>query len=960
MSFLRKNHLIGTLILLSLCGCGGGGSDINTEKVEEETVVISAKNFVGAVHKGPLVIGSTVTVNLLSSDAVNTDSTINTNTEDDLGRFSFSLNKEQTLLELSGSGYYRNEITGELSQGTITLRSVTEISEEENQIVYVNILTHITSQRIRNLIKDEGLKFDDARNQAEIEFLIAFSVVVPNTAENDFISLSIFDDGVSSGSSYLLAVSSILYQYALNQSNSNSTATDAELTLFVNKLEGDFGENGIIDDTIILESLRATIPEIDPVIVSNNIDDWINGITGYKKVDINEYLDTDLDGIFNIIDNDDDNDGIEDDLDTAQYQKSFIVVNQALELNEDQIAEVNIETNNPLDTEIQVEVVSLASNGLVSGIYPNLTYTPNTNFNGSDAFSYKLTQGDILSEIAIVNMSVNEVNDAPIISGIPVVKFMAHNTYSFSPSIFDVENDTLILSIENLPSWASFNVQTGEISGFPTNDNIGLYKNILLRVSDGNLITDFPSFDIDVQINPYELGFIIENQNLEVTEDSSVSVDISSNNPLNSNIEVTITQNPVHGIVQGEYPELTYIPNENFNGVDTIKYQLSQDVIISGEVTISLNVIPSNDEPIISGLPDAEVTAYTRYSFTPSVSDIDGDILEFLINNKPNWLNFSTTTGHLSGTPSNDDAGPYSDIVVSVSDGLTEISLTSFTILVESSPWVPQKNMPKANYVHASAQADGVIYIFGGYDSVNGGLSNDVFAFYPDTDSWEVKSPMPIAANGVAAHHVDGKIYVFGGYNLGSLDQLHIYSPNTDTWVAGTPMIKPRSNFVSCVVDGKIYVIGGGMVEVYDPLSGDWTIKSSAPVDKKESSASNLGGKIYYMGGYGPTNKDVHIYDPITNLWSTGTPFNNERFGLSTEVVDGILYSFGGFDSVNGLEETVEAYDPALATWQLKTKMRIPRARFSSTVVNGKIFLFGGSNNSTSIDSVEMYDPNID
>ena len=34
----------------------------------------------------------------------------------------------------------------------------------------------------------------------------------------------------------------------------------------------------------------------------------------------------------------------------------------------------------------------------------------------------------------------------------------------------------------------------------------------------------------------------------------------------------------------------------------------------------------------------------------------------------PDWASFSTSTGELSGTPTNDSVGIYSDIIISVSD----------------------------------------------------------------------------------------------------------------------------------------------------------------------------------------------------------------------------------------------------------------------------------------------------
>ena len=91
---------------------------------------------------------------------------------------------------------------------------------------------------------------------------------------------------------------------------------------------------------------------------------------------------------------------------------------------------------------------------------------------------------------------------------------------------------------------------------------------------------------------------------------------------------------------------------------------------------------PVNTAPVISGSPATSVTAGTSYSFTPKASDADGDALSFRIANIPGWASFSQRTGILSGTPDNGDAGTYSNIVISVSDGQDTAALPAFSIRV--------------------------------------------------------------------------------------------------------------------------------------------------------------------------------------------------------------------------------------------------------------------------------------
>jgi hypothetical protein len=70
------------------------------------------------------------------------------------------------------------------------------------------------------------------------------------------------------------------------------------------------------------------------------------------------------------------------------------------------------------------------------------------------------------------------------------------------------------------------------------------------------------------------------------------------------------------------------------------------------------------------------------YSFKPTAADANGDALTYSIVGKPSWATFSTSTGTLSGTPAAANAGTYSNIVISVSDGQASVSLTAFNIAV--------------------------------------------------------------------------------------------------------------------------------------------------------------------------------------------------------------------------------------------------------------------------------------
>jgi hypothetical protein len=57
------------------------------------------------------------------------------------------------------------------------------------------------------------------------------------------------------------------------------------------------------------------------------------------------------------------------------------------------------------------------ANGSLSGTAPNLTYTPATNYHGSDSFTFKVNDGTVDSATATVSITVTEVKAIPVFSG---------------------------------------------------------------------------------------------------------------------------------------------------------------------------------------------------------------------------------------------------------------------------------------------------------------------------------------------------------------------------------------------------------------------------------------------------------------------------------------------------------------------------------------------------------------
>lgn len=97
----------------------------------------------------------------------------------------------------------------------------------------------------------------------------------------------------------------------------------------------------------------------------------------------------------------------------------------------------------------------------------------------------------------------------------------------------------------------------------------------------------------------------------------------------------------------------------------------------------------ANSAPKITGNPVTQAAVGSNYSMTPNATDDDGDTLAFSIQNKPDWAQFNTATGQLSGTPT--AQASTNDIVITVSDGKASASLTAFSITVGATGSTPSQ-----------------------------------------------------------------------------------------------------------------------------------------------------------------------------------------------------------------------------------------------------------------------------
>ena len=110
----------------------------------------------------------------------------------------------------------------------------------------------------------------------------------------------------------------------------------------------------------------------------------------------------------------------------------------------------------------------------------------------------------------------------------------------------------------------------------------------------------------------------------------------------------------------------------------------SNSAVIGANYTItSTTTVPPSAKTLkISGTPETTAEVGKFYSFTPTIVASAGSSLTFKVANMPAWAQFSAAKGTLSGTPTAGSAATDANILISVSNGATSVSLPAFDIAV--------------------------------------------------------------------------------------------------------------------------------------------------------------------------------------------------------------------------------------------------------------------------------------
>ncbi|HHE0556919.1 TPA: tandem-95 repeat protein, partial [Vibrio parahaemolyticus] len=289
----------------------------------------------------------------------------------------------------------------------------------------------------------------------------------------------------------------------------------------------------------------------------------------------------------------------------------------------------------PNDSDVDGDKLSIQSasvpeaQGKVEIVDGKLVFTPAENFHGDAEITYTLTDG-ALTDQATVNVTVNAVNDTPVVESNLADQTLAED---FTPYTIDL--NTAFSDVDNVDGELTFSVsgnsnvlvsiENGIATISPTADWNGS-DTLTFTATDpsGESVSQTVDFTVAPVVD-------IEADSADVVEDTPTIINVLGNDTFESTdkvVSLDADNGPKNGtVIVNNDGTVTYTPDDNYVGKDTFTYVVTSGGV-SESTTVEVNVTPVNDAPVAKDdiATTQEDTAVTIDVLTND-TDVDGDTL---------------------------------------------------------------------------------------------------------------------------------------------------------------------------------------------------------------------------------------------------------------------------------------------------------------------------------------------
>ena len=364
----------------------------------------------------------------------------------------------------------------------------------------------------------------------------------------------------------------------------------------------------------------------------------------------------------------------------------------SISTNEDTAVSGNLTGKDVDGTIASFALIGNPSHGVISGFNSTTgvyTYTPNANYNGTDSFTFTVTDnnGAVSVKNGLLSITINSVNDAPTATN-GTLTTNEDTAVSGTLAGSDIDGTIALFALIGNPSHgviSGFNTTTGVYTYTP-NANYNGTDSFTFAVTDNNGAVSVINGLVNITINSVNDAPIATNGTLTTNEDTAVSGTLAGSDVDGTIVSFAIVANPSHGVISGfnsNTGAYTYTPNANYYGVDSFTFKVSDNNQANSALagTISITVDSVNDAPTATA-STLTTNQDTAKSGALAGIDIDGTVTQFRIGTNPSHgtVVLNAQTGAFTYTPENGYFGPDS-FTFSIMDNNEAVSTTAIVTI---------------------------------------------------------------------------------------------------------------------------------------------------------------------------------------------------------------------------------------------------------------------------------------
>jgi uncharacterized protein (TIGR03790 family) len=337
----------------------------------------------------------------------------------------------------------------------------------------------------------------------------------------------------------------------------------------------------------------------------------------------------------------------------------------------------------PADTLTFADNTTLFDIDAVTG---EITFTPINSDVGIYLINITVTDDDGGLDFTVFQLTIINTNDPPHITSSPVTTATESTQYEYSVIVEDDDLlvdpfETITYSLDSAPAGMSINSSSGIISWVPAHDQAGLTLEVIVEVTDGELI-DTQSFNVTVT-NLNDEPVITSTPITEAVEDESYTYDVDATDVDTGDVlTYSLDQAPPGMNIDSLSGVISWEPENEHVGDHQVVVRVTDMDGKYDRQTFTLTVENVNDPPTLQPIDELTITEDMAFQYQVVVTDVDlYDELTYYDDS--NLFDIDSETGIISFIPENDDVGTYI-ILISVSDLQGDTDDEVFTLNIEN------------------------------------------------------------------------------------------------------------------------------------------------------------------------------------------------------------------------------------------------------------------------------------